>query len=185
MTSTPSWPTKSQTLWFGRADEDDRAKLRSAAVAGLAGIAPEGRVGGHARGQMVAAHSAAMECYRRAMIPDQTFEGRPREPQPSQQALAHLRHPAGGPEPAPGQGPAEGHGRARPRPPGGQAIVGAVEAGGGVAWKIRGNPMHKLLPMHLPALWSQDPEREPVPLAGDAERPLPHARGRVAGRTQG
>jgi hypothetical protein len=25
--------------------------------------------------QMVATHSAAMECYRRAMLPDQTFEG--------------------------------------------------------------------------------------------------------------
>jgi hypothetical protein len=25
--------------------------------------------------QMVAAHSAAMECYRRAMLPDQTFAG--------------------------------------------------------------------------------------------------------------
>jgi hypothetical protein len=26
--------------------------------------------------QMVAAHSASMECYRRAMLKDQTFEGR-------------------------------------------------------------------------------------------------------------
>ncbi len=26
--------------------------------------------------QLIAAHSAAMECYRRAMIADQTFEGR-------------------------------------------------------------------------------------------------------------
>ena len=26
--------------------------------------------------QLIAAHSAAMECYRRAMIGEQTFEGR-------------------------------------------------------------------------------------------------------------
>jgi hypothetical protein len=32
-------------------------------------------------------------------------------------------------------------------------------------------------------LWSENPEREPVPLAGDAERPMPHARRKVAGST--
>ena len=32
---------------------------------------------------------------------------------------------------------------------------------------------------------SADEEREPVPVAGDAERPLPDARRDVAGRTKG
>jgi hypothetical protein len=36
-----------------------------------------GRADRHwAEGQMIAAHNAAMECYRRAMIGEQTFEGR-------------------------------------------------------------------------------------------------------------
>ena len=64
------------TLWLGRADEDDQAKFRAAAVAGLAGIAPRDELEGMLGAQLIAAHSAAMECYRRAMIPDQSFEGR-------------------------------------------------------------------------------------------------------------
>src|SRR3954468_4278508 len=64
------------TLWFGRADEDDRAKFRSAAGAGLAGIGPRDELEGMLGAQLIAAHRGALECYRRAMIPDQTFEGR-------------------------------------------------------------------------------------------------------------
>jgi hypothetical protein len=36
-----------------------------------------------------------------------------------------------------------------------------------------------------PAMWSADKEREPVPIAGDAERPVPDARGDVSGASEG
>ena len=62
-------------LWLAHADEDERAKFRTAA-AGLAGIGPRDELEGMLGAQLIAAHSAALECYRRAMIPDQTFEGR-------------------------------------------------------------------------------------------------------------
>src|SRR3954451_24353046 len=62
-------------LWLARADEDERQKRMSAAVAGLAGIGPRDELEGMPGAQLIAAHSAAMECYRRAMIPDQTLEG--------------------------------------------------------------------------------------------------------------
>ena len=54
---------------------------------------------------------------------------------------------------------------------GGQAIVGTVEAGGGVANKSEGQPHAKAL-SHAPVtpLRSEDPERQLVPVAGDAER---------------
>jgi hypothetical protein len=60
---------------------------------------------------------------------------------------------------------------------GGQAIVGSVETGGGVTRKELEQPHAQAL-AHAPepALWSQDPEQEPVPRARDAERALPHAR---------
>jgi hypothetical protein len=45
-------------------------------VAALVGIAPQNEIAGMLAGQMVAANAAAMECYRRAMIGEQTFEGR-------------------------------------------------------------------------------------------------------------
>ena len=54
---------------------------------------------------------------------------------------------------------------------GGQAIVGAVETGGGVANGNQRQPHAKAI-SHAPQrpLWGEDPEREPVPVAGDAER---------------
>jgi hypothetical protein len=55
---------------------------------------------------------------------------------------------------------------------GGQAIVGAVEAGGRVATKREGQPHAKAL-SHAPVtpLWSEDQEeREPVSITRDAER---------------
>jgi hypothetical protein len=54
---------------------------------------------------------------------------------------------------------------------GGQAIVGAVEAGGGVANKSERQPHAKAI-SHAPVtpLRSEDEERELVPVAGDAER---------------
>jgi hypothetical protein len=45
-------------------------------VAGLIGIGPKDELEGMIAAQLLAAHNAAMECYRRAMIGEQTFEGR-------------------------------------------------------------------------------------------------------------
>ena len=58
------------------ADKKGEAELVDAAAAALAGIRPKDEVEGVLAAQMVAAHSATMECYRRAMLKDQTFEGR-------------------------------------------------------------------------------------------------------------
>jgi hypothetical protein len=54
---------------------------------------------------------------------------------------------------------------------GGQAIVGAVAAGGGVANGNQRQPHAKAI-SHAPvaSLRSEDEKREPVPIAGDAER---------------
>src|SRR5918911_3795573 len=120
------------TLWFGRADEDDRAKFRSAAVAGLAGIAPRDELEGMLGAQLIAAHSAAMECYRRAMIRDQTFEGRQESlTQANKLSRTYVtlldalnRHRGKGQQKVTVE-----HVHVHQ---GGQAIVGAVETGGGV-----------------------------------------------------
>jgi hypothetical protein len=70
------------------------------------------------------------------------------------------------------------------RSAGGQAVVGAVDTGGGVASENQRQPHAKAISYAPVApLWSENPEREPVPLARDAERSLPHARGEVAGST--
>lgn len=65
-----------QSLWLKNSSQEDRDKQSNAILAALAGIGPKGELEGMMAAQLVAAHNAAMECYRRAMIGEQTFEGR-------------------------------------------------------------------------------------------------------------
>src|SRR6266581_278809 len=61
---------------------------------------------------------------------------------------------------------------------GGQAVVGTIQTpGGGDQSKSEDQPHAKQI-AHAPqpAMWSADKEREPVPVASDAERSLPDAR---------
>jgi hypothetical protein len=69
---------------------------------------------------------------------------------------------------------------------GGQAIVGAVEGGGGAASENEGQPHAKAI-SHAPVapLWREDTNRKPLPVGSDAERPLPDARRKIARRSQG
>jgi hypothetical protein len=63
-------------LWAKNSDAKTYDQQLCAAIAGLVGIAPSDEIEGMIAAQMLAAHNAAMECYRRAMISEQTFEGR-------------------------------------------------------------------------------------------------------------
>jgi hypothetical protein len=65
-----------QTLWRKNSDEEARKDQVNAAIAGLIGINPNDELEGMLAAQLVACHNASMECYRRAMIGEQTFEGR-------------------------------------------------------------------------------------------------------------
>ena len=65
-----------QAMWVEHLDASGRDTLRRATIAALAGIAPRDELEGMMAAQLIAAHNAAMECYRRAMIGEQTFEGR-------------------------------------------------------------------------------------------------------------
>ncbi|QOG17595.1 hypothetical protein [Bradyrhizobium sp. SEMIA] len=65
-----------QSLWVKNSSQEDRDKQLSATLAALAGIGPKDELEGMMAAQLIAAHNAAMECYRRAMIGEQTFEGR-------------------------------------------------------------------------------------------------------------
>jgi hypothetical protein len=67
------------SLWQPHADPADINTQYQAAIAALMGIKPTDEIEGMLAAQMVATHSAAMECYRRSMIVNQTFEGRREE----------------------------------------------------------------------------------------------------------
>jgi hypothetical protein len=136
--------------------------------------------------QLVACHSAAMECYRRAALREQGFE--PWREQLNQanklsRTCAKLletlnRHRGKGQQKVVVE-----HVHVRN---GGHAIVGNVEAGGRIAPKS-GDQAHAKQIAHAPqqALWSADKEGEPVPMASDAKRPLPDARRGFDGSPEG
>src|SRR3977135_1472941 len=65
-----------QALWIKNSDKEERDRQLSATVAALVGIGPKDELEGMMAAQLIAAHNAAIECYRRAMLSEQTFEGR-------------------------------------------------------------------------------------------------------------
>jgi hypothetical protein len=67
-----------QSLWINQSDNEVRQRQYNAAITGLIGIAPQDEIEGMIAAQLIAAHNATMECYRRAMIGEQTLEGRRR-----------------------------------------------------------------------------------------------------------
>ena len=65
------------TLWFYESDSHEvRESKLNAAITLLASMKPTDALEGMLASQMVATHSAALECLRRAMIHNQSFAGR-------------------------------------------------------------------------------------------------------------
>lgn len=177
-----------QTLWFfENSDPDVIRRQRHAAVDALIGIKPGDELEGMIAAQLVAAHNAAMECYRRAMIDEQTFEGR-RENLTQANKLSRTyatllealnRHRGKGQQKVTVE-----HVHVHS---GGQAIVGTVERPTSANSSKSENQQNARQIIHAPqpAMRSPDAEREPVPIASDAERSLPDAWRTVAGGTEG
>jgi hypothetical protein len=64
------------SLWLSHPDKNWRKRQISATVAALIGIGPRDEIEGMIAAELLAAHNAVMECYRRAMHGEQTLEGR-------------------------------------------------------------------------------------------------------------
>jgi hypothetical protein len=128
------------SIWHGHNPNAERIHERQvASLSLLAGISPNDEFEGMLAAQILASHNAAMECYRRAMIAEQTLEGRKENlSQANKLSRTHAtllevlnRH--------------RGKGQQRVTVEhvhvheGGQAIVGNV-AGGGVRTKSENHP---------------------------------------------
>jgi hypothetical protein len=153
----------------------------------LVGIGPKDELEGMMAAQLIAAHNAAMECYRRAMIGEQTFEGR-RENLAQANKLSRTyatllealnRHRGKGQQKVTVE---HVHVHA-----GGQAVVGVVDNPGRGSQRKSEDQCDAKQIAHAPqpTMRSADKEREPLPVAGDAERPLPNARRKLAGSAEG
>jgi hypothetical protein len=175
-----------QALWMKNSDAETRDKQLSATVAALVGIAPKDELEGMMAAQLIAAHNAAMECYRRAMIGEQTFEGR-RENLSQANKLSRTyaalvealnRHRSKGQQKVTVE---HVHVHA-----GGQAVVGVVgRPGGGDRSKSEEQPHAKQI-AHAsePAMPSPDSDWHAVPVARHDERPLPDARRQITRRAE-
>jgi hypothetical protein len=160
-------------VWFFENDSDRDRKIQ-AALAGLIGIGPNCELEAMMAAQLLATHFGAMECYRRSMLPNQSFEGRNEAlNQANKLSRTHAtllealnRHRGKGQQKVTVE-----HVHVHS---GGQAIVGHVSGpGGGNATTNEGQPHAKQI-AHAPEqpMRSADPEREAVPVARDGERPL-------------
>jgi hypothetical protein len=183
-----------QALWLKNSSPEERDKQLRATIAALISIEPKDELEGMMAAQLIAAHNAAMECYRRAMIGEQTFEGR-RENLAQANKLSRTyaallealnRHRGKGQQKVTVE---HVHVHA-----GGQAVVGMVAApaqpGGGDAGKFEEQPHAKQITGQIahapqPTLPGPHAGRDAVPIARDGQRTLPDPRRQGAGRGQG
>jgi hypothetical protein len=175
-----------QTLWLKNADAEEIWRQRHAAVDALIGISPRDEFEGMIASQLVACHNASMECYRRAMIGEQTFEGR-RENLSQANKLSRTyaalldalnRHRGKGQQKVTVE-----HVHVHS---GGQAIVGTVERPRPPNSSENQHDARQITHAPQPAMRSPNAEREPVPVARDAERrPMSDARRTIPGSTEG
>jgi hypothetical protein len=161
-----------ETLWLKNSDKAAHDQQYGATVAALVGIRPRDELEGMLAAQLLAAHNAAMECYRRAMIGEQTFEGR-RENLSQANKLSRTyavlldalnRHRGKGQQKVTVE-----HVHVHQ---GGQAIVGAVNSAGKGSEKtegqldaVRGIAYEPSTPLRSP-----DAQWEPVPIADNARK---------------
>lgn len=161
-----------QCLWLGSDGKQNVDRQIQAALATLVSLKPENELEGMLLGQMIACHHAAMECYRRAMLSNQTFAG-------TQQALSFAnklsrtfamqlealdKHRGKGQQKVTVE-----HVHVHQ---GGQAIVGTVQTGAGVEQKS-GEQAHAEAITHAPepAMRSAfETYREAVPERRNEER---------------
>src|SRR5262245_2904656 len=131
--------------------------------------------------------NASMECYRRAMLNEQTFEGRQEnlnQANKLSRTYATLveslnRHRGKGQQKVTVE---HVHVHA-----GGQAVVGSVERSKESDRPQLGDASHAKQIALTPEspLWRTDTERERVPSPSNAERPVPDARRKIARRSKG
>src|SRR5215207_2656360 len=177
-----------RTLWFfENSDAEEVRRKRHAAVAALMGIKSRDELEGMIAAQLVACHNASMECYRRAMIRDQPFEGwRENLNQASKLSRTYgtllealNRHRGKGQQKVTVE-----HVHVHS---GGQAIVGAVERPTPANSSRAENQQDAEEITHAPQPAMRSPNATPelVPSTGDAQRPMSDARRTVPGSTEG
>jgi hypothetical protein len=164
----------------------EQGEVGTAIFSGAADVRSSDPLEGILVGQIMVAHEAALSLYHRAWSqPPEYFEAQCRYLQmadKAQRTLAILterldRHRGAGQ-----QSITVKHITVNAD----NAVVGDINppTGGGSQAKIRNQP-HAIAHALQPTLRSENKEREAVPVAGDAERPMPDARRPITGSSKG
>lgn len=128
-------------LWLPKGLSDEETHLRLArAIEFYEGLAPSDTGEAMLAQQMVGTHEAAMECLRRAMLPYQTFEGRSVSLKQAAQLMALYEKQLRTLQKSKGKGQQKVTVEHVHVAPGGQAIVGHVEAGTPTAASMEASP---------------------------------------------
>jgi hypothetical protein len=167
--------------WFGSEPKPgkDRDDQCTAILAFLVGVKPDDPVEGMMAAQLFASHTAAMECYRRAMLPNQSTEGRE-----SNLAMAAKLTRANASQV---EALTKHRGKGQQKVTvehvhvyqGGQAIVGNVDPRG-VGNNNEVQP-HAVTYAPSTPMRCENPQADALPVPGNAERTLPDARRSVSG----
>jgi hypothetical protein len=157
-----------QALWLANSDKDERGRQMQAAVSAMFGVQPRDELEGMLGAQMIATHSAALECFRRAMLKEQTFEGRRENLNQANRLVRSYAALLEALDKHRGKGQQVVRVEHVTVEAGGRAIVGAVSQGGGDGRGTDERSRAKALG-HAPepALRGADAGRgEPVPVTG-------------------
>lgn len=168
--------------WYGK-NSEPKARLDAyyANLSFLAGVNAKDVIEGMMAAQLFASHAASMECYRRAMLPDQSMEGRSAN---LIQAAKLTRANA-----AVVEALTKHRNKGKQKITiehvhvydGGQAaFISSAAPGEGVAKNKEVQP-HAIGHAAGAAMRCADPKREALPSAGDAQRTLQDARRPVSG----
>ena len=187
------------TMWVLGRGPDAQDKHIAAVSAALAAFKPTDEIEAMLASQAIAMNCAAMECFRRAMVPDQPADIASKLRRDGANLARGMTDMLDALDRKRGKG---GQQRVTVEHvhvhSGGKAIVGnigpsAVEGGGEVAGRSADKPHASPARLAhdtpvgavLPPLRRMHPEREAVPRSGDAERPLPNARRHKHGTADG
>jgi hypothetical protein len=169
------------------AGDEARDDAYRAIAAALAGINPQDEIEGMLAANIVAINMATLDALRRAQIPEQTFEGRQSSLSAANKLAGTMARLIEVLDKRRGKGSTQKvtvehvHVHA-----GGQAVVGAVEAGGGRGQLQIEGQSHARTDAQLAALRGKDASRDALPVAGGQRSgALPDARRDKSRRTKG
>lgn len=167
-----------RSLWHAHSDPDTYDKQLDGVLAALEGIAPRNEMEAMAAAQMIAAHNAAMECLRRAMLSEQTFEGRRENLNQANKLSRTYATLWEALNRARGKGKQKVTVKHVHVHAGGQAVVGVVNPGGGGNVKSAEQSHAKQIAnAQERSLRRADADQCAVPARSDDEWPMPDARG--------